>query len=473
MTVIKLKDILEAHKKMDYLWTVKEIRRACGVATKGADDEVHGISIDSRTVKKGDAFIALKNEKDGHDYVIKAYERGAICAIVEKEIDCPIAQIVVADTFKALYAMADYQRSHSQGKRIAVTGSCGKTSVKELLATALQCHKSEASYNNHWGVPLTLARMPRDAKQSVFEVGMNHAGEIAPLSNLVKPDVAIITNVAPAHIGAFDSLNDIVVEKTAILEGMKDKKNVIVPLDLYTKYPHYFAEKPYTFSYTPNTQASSYADAVQSGLSGQNIVANIMGEMVSFSITLLGEHQVLNALAVLTAVKVVGGDVQMAATNMGSQQAVEGRGLIHNIHGVLLVDESYNANPKSMQVALEMLKKRPGMGRRIAILGQMFELGDKSNDMHAALAPLCEELDTVITVGDDMKVLFDRLPKSVQKVHYPSQREVNIQKLATQLEVGDMVMVKGSNGTFWQWKFVPRLMNEIERLASVLKNKKA
>ncbi len=458
---------------MDYLWTVKELRRACGVATKGADVDVLGISIDSRTVNKGDAFIALKNEKDGHDYVQKAYERGAVCAIVEKQIDCPILQVVVPDTFKALYAMADAQRSHSTGKRIGVTGSCGKTSVKELLATALHCHKSEASYNNHWGVPLTLARMPRDEKFSVFEVGMNHPGEIAPLSELVQPDVAIITNVAPAHIGAFTSIEDIVVEKTAILEGLKDKKNLIVPLDLYQKYPHYFEVKPYTFSLEMNGQADSYAEAVQSGISGQNVVANIMGDLVKFTLSLQGDHQVLNALAVLTAVKVVGADVQAAAANIESQEAVAGRGKIEDINGVFVIDESYNANPKSMQIAIDMLKKRPGMGRRVAILGEMLELGNQSESLHAQIAPWCEGVDTVITVGAGMKVVYDNLPKSVQKVHYPSQKEVNIQKLAGQLEVGDVVMVKGSNGTFWQWKFVPRLMNEIERLARVLKNKKA
>lgn len=473
MTVIRLKDILEERNKVNYLWTVKELRRACGVPTKGADFEIQGISIDSRTANADDAFIALKNEQDGHDYVVKAYEKGATCAIVEKKIDCPIAQIIVPDTFKALYAMAEYQRSYGNAKRIAITGSCGKTSMKELLSASLNCHKNQGSYNNHWGVPLTLARMPRDEKYSVFEVGMNHPGEIAPLSILIKPDVAIITNVAPAHIGAFESIDEIAIEKTAIVEGMKNKKNLIVPIDLYKNYQSYFTEKPYTFSYNANTQANSYAEAVQSGLSGQNIVANIMGEMVSFSITLQGEHQVMNALAALTAAKLVGADIQMIATNMSGQQAIEGRGLVHDINGVFVIDDSYNANPKSMQIALEMLKKRPGMGRRVAILGQMLELGHLSEKMHKSLAPMCEGIDTVITVGDDMKVLFDNLPKSVQKVHYPSQKEVNIQKLATQLEVGDVVMVKGSNGTFWQWKFVPRFINEVERLARTLKNKKA
>lgn len=458
---------------MDYLWTIKDIRRACGVPTKGIDADITGVSIDSRTVQKGDLFIALKNEKNGHDYVKKAYENGAICAVVDHEIDCEIEQIIVPDTFNALWAMGDAQRSWAENtKRIAVTGSCGKTSVKELLGAALSCHKSQGSYNNQWGVPLTLARMPRDEKYAVFEVGMNRPGEIAPLSELVKPDVAIITTVAPAHIGAFDSIDDIMIEKSAIMEGLEDKKNLILPHELYIKYKNFFEVKPYTFSLDEFSQADTFVEAVKESVTGQQVVAHVMGEMVSFSLYLHGRHQVANALAVLTAVKLVGGDIQMAAQNLGMQEAVEGRGKIHDINGVLVVDESYNANPTSMKVALDILKNRLGMGRRVAILGDMAELGKDSKMYHRELAPLLEGVDTLITVGDDMKELFDHLPKGIQKVHYPSQKEVNLQKLARQLDVGDIILVKGSNTVFWKWNFVRRLLSEIERLAPVKKMKR-
>ena len=469
MTVIKLEKFLGSEDRMDYLWTIKEVRRACGVPTKGVDADITGVSIDSRTVKKGDLFIALKNEKDGHDYIQKAYENGAVCAVVDHVIDdCPIEQVVVEDTFKALWKMADAQRSWGEGvQRIAVTGSCGKTSVKELLGSALTCHKSEGSYNNHWGVPLTLCRMPRDEKYAVFEVGMNHPGEIAPLSELVKPDVAIITTVAPAHIGAFSNVDEIMIEKSAIMEGLKDKKNLILPHELYVKYKSFFDVKPYTFSLDEFSQASSFVEAVQESVSGQQVVAHIMGEMVSFNLYLHGKHQVANALAVLTAVKLVGGDIQTAAQNIGSQEAVSGRGKIHDINGVLVIDESYNANPASMKAAIDILKNRMGMGRRVAILGQMAELGNQTQGYHESLIPLLEGVDTVITVGDDMKVVFEGLPKTIQKVHYANQKDVNIQKLATQLDVGDIVMVKGSNSIFWKWNFVSRLINEIERLAPV------
>ena len=455
---------------MDYLWTVKEVRRACGVPTKGKDADITGASIDSRTVQKGDLFIALKNEKDGHDYVQKAYENGAVCAVVDHKIDCDIEQVVVKDTFEALWKMADAQRSWSEDVvKIGVTGSCGKTSVKELLAAALACHKSEGSYNNHWGVPLTLCRMPRDAKFSVFEMGMNRPGEIAPLSELVKPDVAIITNVAPAHIGAFDTVDDIMVEKSAIMEGLKNKKNLVLPHELYVKYKGYFDEKPYTFSLEEFSQADSFAEAVKENVSGQQIVAHILGDMVSFNLHLHGRHQVANALAALTAVKVAGGNLDLAIQNIESQEPVEGRGKVYDVGGVLLVDESYNANPTSMKAAIDILKNRLGMGRRVAILGEMNELGKDSAQYHKDLAPFLEGVDTVITVGEGMKILFDNLPKDVQKVHYPSQREVNIQKLATQLDVGDILMVKGSNSVFWKWNFVNRLLREIERLAPVRK----
>lgn len=470
MTVIKLESFLESDKRMDYLWTVKEVRRACGVPTKGKDADITGASIDSRTVQKGDLFIALKNEKDGHDYVQKAYENGAVCAVVDHKIDCDIEQVVVKDTFEALWKMADAQRSWSEDVvKIGVTGSCGKTSVKELLAAALACHKSEGSYNNHWGVPLTLCRMPRDAKFSVFEMGMNRPGEIAPLSELVKPDVAIITNVAPAHIGAFDTVDDIMVEKSAIMEGLKNKKNLVLPHELYVKYKGYFDEKPYTFSLEEFSQADSFAEAVKENVSGQQIVAHILGDMVSFNLHLHGRHQVANALAALTAVKVAGGNLDLAIQNIESQEPVEGRGKVYDVGGVLLVDESYNANPTSMKAAIDILKNRLGMGRRVAILGEMNELGKDSAQYHKDLAPFLEGVDTVITVGEGMKILFDNLPKDVQKVHYPSQREVNIQKLATQLDVGDILMVKGSNSVFWKWNFVNRLLREIERLAPVRK----
>lgn len=457
-------------EKMNYLWTIKDVRRACGISTKGHDADITGVSIDSRTVQKGDLFIALKNEKDGHGYIQKAFENGAICAVVDHEIDCEIEQIIVPDTFKALWALGDAQRGWAENtKRIAVTGSCGKTSVKELLGAALSCHKSQGSYNNHWGVPLTLARMPRDEEFAVFEVGMNRPGEIAPLSELVKPDVAIITTVAPAHIGAFESVDDIMVEKSAIMEGLKDNKNLILPHELYMKYKNYFEVKPYTFSLDEFSQADSFVEAVKENVSGQQIVAHIMDEMVSFNLYLHGRHQVANALAVLTTVKVLGGDVQTAAQNMSMQEAVDGRGKIHDINGILVVDESYNANPASMNAALDILKNRLGMGRRVAILGDMEELGEKSNSYHQGLAPLLEGVDTVITVGPKMKTLFDALPKGIQKVHYPSQKEVNLQKLSTQLDVGDIIMVKGSNSIFWKWNFVNRLLAEIERLSPVKK----
>jgi UDP-N-acetylmuramoyl-tripeptide--D-alanyl-D-alanine ligase len=217
------------------------------------------------------------------------------------------------------------------------------------------------------------------------------------------------------------------------------------------------------------SQADSFVEAVKENVSGQQIVAHIMDEMVSFNLYLHGRHQVANALAVLTTVKVLGGDVQTAAQNMSMQEAVDGRGKIHDINGILVVDESYNANPASMNAALDILKNRLGMGRRVAILGDMEELGEKSNSYHQGLAPLLEGVDTVITVGPKMKTLFDALPKGIQKVHYPSQKEVNLQKLSTQLDVGDIIMVKGSNSIFWKWNFVNRLLAEIERLSPVKK----
>ena len=445
------------------LWTYREVKRAVGVDTHGQDFDIYGVSIDSRKVSKGDLFIALKVERDGHDFVKAAYENGAVAAIVSHEVDCDIPQIVVKDTYKALWAMADAQRDWSETTRIAITGSCGKTTTKELMAAALSAHKSEGSYNNHWGVPLTLTRMPRESKFGVFEIGMNHPGEILPLAELVQPKIAVVTNIKPVHVEAFDSLGDVAIEKLSIVNGLIKGGTLVTSYEVYEDYKQYFDRKPLTYSLN-NTDADVYVEAATKGVDRQTIVASVCGEPVTYLLRLHGDHAVEDSLAVLATAKTLGLNVRHAASGMEMVTPVIGRGNIYEINDIFIVDESYNANPASMEAALTTLTNRTGVGRKVAILGEMLELGEGSVNYHEDLARHCREIDTVITVGENMKHLQDALPAGKQGGHFERQDKVNIQKLINQLQAGDMVMVKGSNGTFWKYDFVPRLVKTLEQM---------
>jgi len=447
---------------MKYLWTFKDLKRAVGLPTRGPDFDIRGVSIDSRTTKNGDAFVALKAERDGHDFVENAYKAGAVVAVVDHKVDCEIPQIVVDDTFNALWAMGDAQRDWGRAKRVAVTGSCGKTTTKELMGTALSCHKSEGSYNNHWGVPLTLARTPRDEKYAVYEVGMNHPGEIAPLSELIQPDVAVVLNIAPVHIGAFDSIEDIAVEKLSVTKGLKKGGKLVTSDEVYETYPAYFDEKPVLFSLKEGSDADVCLESVRPSSSGQNVVALVAGKPVSFRLHLMGLHAIADALAVLAVAHILGADMRKVCLGLEMVSPVVGRGNIHSLDGVTIIDESYNANPVSMKAALQSLATRPREGRRVAILGDMLELGDKSADYHAALAEDCADLDMVITIGDEMKHLHEALGKQIQTVHYDAAKDMNLCKFVRQLESQDSVMIKGSKDSLWVHNFVPRLLKEFE-----------
>ena len=414
----------------------------------------------------GDFFVALAGPSfDGHDFVADALKRGAAGALVSRKPDGLAADaplILVPDTLAALTELGRAGRNRSQARVIAVTGSVGKTGTKEALRRALERQgrtvASAASLNNHWGVPLSLARMPKDTAFGVFEIGMNHPGEIAALTRLVKPDVAVITTISPAHLGFFPSVEAIADAKAEIFQGMSREGVAVLNRD----NPHFerLAAAARTCGLSRILGFGEHAEAsvrlIDCHLysTASAITAVVADEIVDYCLSLPGRHWVINSLAVMAAVKAADADISVAAAAMGSLEALDGRGRRHRIAvkggDAELVDESYNANPDSMRAALAVLgtiAPRPG-GRRIAVLGDMLELGAAASKLHADLAApvLAAGVDLVFTVGREMEHLDRALPAQRRGGHAATSGEL-VPALAAALRPGDVVMVKGSLGS--------------------------
>jgi UDP-N-acetylmuramoyl-tripeptide--D-alanyl-D-alanine ligase len=448
------------------LWTAQEAAKAVSGKADGQWSAI-GVSIDSRTVKSGDLFIALIGENhDGHRFVADALQRGAVAAIVSKPVlgveDSKL--LYVEDTFKALQNLGVASRARSAAITIGITGSVGKTGTKEMLATAFgpqgQTHASVKSYNNHWGVPLSLASMHAGCDYAVFEMGMNHAGEITPLSHFVKPDIAIITTIAPVHIGNFSNgIEGIAYAKSEIFEGMSPDGKAILNKD--NEWFDFLSDRAKeknlnVFSFGEHENSDSRLISCIEASNGSRVRANVLNEDVEYVLPLPGKHLVMNSLCVLLAVKLAGADIQKAAKALGGQTAIEGRGkqeyltLQDKNNPITLIDESYNASPVSMRAAFKVLALiDPGRGgRRIAILGDMLELGQDSPKYHADLAlPLkAANVDLVYTCGKMMKSLYDVLPANQRGEHKETSAE--LAKIVPDVLVpGDVVMVKGSLGS--------------------------
>jgi UDP-N-acetylmuramoyl-tripeptide--D-alanyl-D-alanine ligase len=445
----------------DILWT----RDSVCAATSGSgsvDWSATGVSIDSRTIENGDLFIALKGPRvDGHDHVVQALDDGAAAVLVDHRPeglpdDAPV--IEVHDTMTALNDLGKAGRNRSTAKIIAVTGSVGKTGTKDALRNALtfqgKTSASAHSYNNHWGVPLSLARMPADAKYGVFEVGMNHAGEITPLSQMIRPDVAIITTVEPAHIEFFDSIEAIADAKAEIFAGM-DGGTAILNRDnpLFVQIAK-GARPPNvsrTLSFGENPEADARLITRVADSSGNNVEAVICGRRIGYRLGLPGQHLVQNSLAVLAAICAVGADVAAAAKTLSELTPIAGRGARRTIKfadgSFTIIDESYNANPASMRAAMETLAAmRPEpFAKRVAVLGDMRELGKNSRDYHLALADVLVQngIDKVFACGEHMAAMFDAIPPEMRGGYSESAAELG-QVVTTQVRAGDVVTVKGS-----------------------------
>lgn len=464
---------------MTLLWRAKEAAAATGGQLLGGDWQAGGVSIDTRTLAPGDLFVALAAARDGHDFVADALAKGAAAALVSRipdgvAADAPL--LLVDDVLAGLERLGAAARARSRAQVIAVTGSAGKTSTKEMLRAILApqgaTHAAEASYNNHWGVPLTLARMPADTDFAIIEIGMNHPGEIAPLAALARPHVAIVTTVAPAHMAAFDSLDAIAREKAAIFAGLEPGGVAIVNADL--------AASPLLADVAARYGARIIRFGAQTGADHPNpdfwlarvqlardvtvAEARHGDARLIFKLNTAGRHFALNALAALAAVDAVGGDVGLALSDLSRWSPPAGRGtretlvmdLVDDHLRFDLIDDAFNANPASLQAALDVLAAavpqnglgRVTRGRRIAILGDMLELGSAEAELHAAIAdyPAIGVVDLVCCVGPRMQALHDALPETRRGGWYASA-DLLARRVEALIDAGDVVLVKGSKGS--------------------------
>ncbi len=443
---------------MSALWTATEIAAATGGAAN-CEFEVHGVAFDSREVGSGDLFVAMKGEAtDGHRFVDGAFERGATGAIVSQPVSHP--HVLVKDSVAALEALGRAGRARTNAKIIGVTGSAGKTGTKETLAAALArldrglVHRSVKSYNNQTGVPLSLARMPRESAFGVLEMGMNHAGELAALTRMVRPHIAIITTVVAAHIEFFGTVEKIAEAKSEIFEGLEPGGVAIIPFDnphreLLTGKARECGARVVTFGRGEGADVRAL-EAFPAPCGGTAIHAHLPEAELSFTLAYLGDHWVTNAMAVLAAVDVLGGDLASAGLAMAELEGLSGRGARHRIAvpnggNALLIDESYNANPASMAATLAVLGAEPAK-RRMAVLGEMGELGAGGAELHAELAGPVEQagVDLVLLVGEAMLSLKKALHGRVECVHANAAAAAT-DILKKELRDGDVVLVKGSN----------------------------
>jgi UDP-N-acetylmuramoyl-tripeptide--D-alanyl-D-alanine ligase len=450
------------------LWTVEAMAAAMNAERSGAlPKSVSGLSIDTRTIQPGEAFFALKDVRDGHDFVQAALKAGAALAVVaagrRKEFaeDAPL--LAVPDVLAGLTALAKAARARSPAKFIGVTGSVGKTGTKEALRLALssdgETHASAASYNNHWGVPLSLARCPASARHVVLEMGMNHAGEIAPLTRLVRPHVAIVTTIEPVHLEFFPSVEAIADAKAEIFQGLEPGGAAVINRD----NPHFARlEKQaradgvgriVSFGEHAKADARLLRFALQADSS--TVQARILGADVTYKLGAPGRHVVWNSLAVLAAAALAGADLALAALALANLQPPGGgRGerIALDLAGgpALLIDESYNANPASMRAALALLGQAPigPRGRRIAVLGEMLELGPRGAELHRGLAAQVVEnsVDLVFCAGPLYEGFWKALPSERRGGYAVTSAALEADVLGA-LRAGDAVMIKGSLGS--------------------------
>ncbi len=441
------------------LWTSAEIANAVGGRAEGAPFEAYGVSIDSRSVEPGDLFVALAGARDGHEFTEAALANGAAAVLVSRPVSGPAIQ--VSDTFHALEQLGVAARDRAvHARRAAVTGSVGKTSVTQAIAAALKLagpsHNSVKSYNNHIGVPLTLARMPRATQYAVFEIGMNHAGEIGPLSRMVRPHVAVVTTVGPVHVENFpDGEVGVAHAKAEIFEGLEPGGIAIlnadnVWFDLLAEAGRAHGAQVRSFGSGEGCDAR-LLEFVTEG-EGATVRATLDDRPLTLRLAQTGRHWGPNALATLLAVEALGAPIDVALEALAGFGALAGRGAESSVRvptgQITLIDESYNANPISMRAALDTLGARTPARRKIVVLTDMLELGSGAPEAHAALAePIASAgVDLVFLAGRDIRALHESLPAGRRGAWRQTAAEL-APLVVESLEDGDVVMVKGSNGS--------------------------
>jgi UDP-N-acetylmuramoyl-tripeptide--D-alanyl-D-alanine ligase len=445
------------------LWTSEEAARATGGKMLGTWG-VSGVSIDTRSLKPGELFVALKDLRDGHDFVAAAFAAGAEAALVSRDVLGGHPGLLVDDVLTGLEKLGLAARARTAATCAAVTGSMGKTSVKEMLARIFravgQAHWSDKSFNNHWGVPLTLARMPRETERAIFEIGMNTPGEIAPRSKMVRPHISMITRVAPAHLQGMGSVEAVADEKSQIFAGLEPGGAAILP-----EKDAFFARlKAAALTLQPSAEVLTYGGArgpksatpISYRTDGRTarIEVDVMGDVVTVSLDAVGEHWAANAALALIASSIGGVAPRTAADALSGYAPPSGRGTAETLHlpmggEVLLIDDAYNANPASMRAAIEGFAQRPG--RKIVALGEMRELGEGSAALHAGLAGAvaAANVSAAVLSGAEMSHLAAELRRTsahIRVEHVTGSAEA-AEVVKTWLQPGDAILIKGSNAS--------------------------
>jgi UDP-N-acetylmuramoyl-tripeptide--D-alanyl-D-alanine ligase len=449
------------------LWSQAELSAALGATPSDAPSTtVTGVSIDSRTLEAGDLFFAIRGDAhDGHDHVARAFEAGASAAVVSRERAQELAALgpvfAVGDTLEAMTRLGLAARARSKAKIVAVTGSVGKTTAKEMLRTMLTAcgatHASAASYNNHWGVPLTLARMPADARFGVLEMGMNHAGEIAPLTRMARPHVALVTTIAPVHIEHLGSIEAIADAKAEIFLGLEPNGTVVLNRDApqFERLEKAASERDVRVrSFGRGADCDAQLLEVEATDGGSRVRASVLARELTFELGAPGVHMAQDALGGLLAAQALGADVEVCAAALRRFSPQKGRGERFSVPTpdgpATIIDESYNANPASMRAALALLgAATPGpKGRRIAVIGDMLELGPKAAAMHAELAAdlSANKVDLLFGAGPLTRALYEAAPASMRAAWTERSSELT-DEVARALRAGDIAMIKGSNGS--------------------------
>lgn len=446
------------------LWTVAEVARALGLAGDYPETPIDLVTQDSRAVKPGSLFVALSgtpsggfvssfaSSRDGWEFAANAEQAGAVAMIVPHRIDgISVPQLVVPDTLiDGLWALARAARARFHGPVIGLTGSAGKTSTKEFIATYPGASASPSSFNNFWGVPLTLCNADPSASVWVVEMGMNQQGEIARLTELSQPTVALVVNVQPVHLEKLGSLEAIRKEKVSIARGLPSDGILVLPVDLAApEWPG----RVLRFGAGADVHAMSKVPAGESW----DVTADIAGRHLAFSLTPGAPHRLHNALAALASVAAAGLDPVLLARELGEVGIMTGRGVEQRIGEIVLIDDSFNGNPASMAAALDSLQARPVRGRRIAVIGDMLELGDEAPAYHADMVGHVTGIDGVYCVGPLMRHLFEKLPPEKRLGWHEDPATLDASQVAALLAPDDVVVIKGSKKIFWVNKFVQKL----------------
>src|SRR3954464_9723909 len=455
------------------LWTIAEVARALGLPETFPETSIDFVTQDSRLVKPGSLFVALSgtpsggfvssfaSARDGWHFAADAEAAGAVAMIVPHRIEgVSVSQLVVQDTLlDGLWALARAGRARFKGPVIGLTGSAGKTSTKEFVAAYPKAYASPSSFNNFWGVPLTLCNASPDASLWVVEMGMNEAGEIARLSELTQPTVALVVNVQPVHLEKLGSLEAIRREKVSIAQGLPDNGVLVLPGDV--EAPEWNG-KVVRFGEGAEVRALEHTARGESW----DVAVQVNGKPIEFRLTPGAPHRLQNGLAALASIQAAGLEPAALAKELDHVGIMTGRGVEQAAHGVTLIDDSFNGNPASMVAALGSLKARPvKAGRRIAILGDMLELGDDAPAHHTKLAKDLPGIDGIYCVGPLMRHLYDLVPAERALGWHEDPATLDPQQIAALLQDGDVVVVKGSKKMFWVNKFVPRLLAALQAKA--------